>query len=334
MRPHRLIFVLAVAAACAGLRTIGAMQALPKVGADADITHFGIVTPDIDRTIREFVRVMGFPTPQVSEYPVDMPDGRKAVTRVAAVSMPNFRLELLQPMGKIGPYYEHLQAFGLGIQHTAFNVTASIEELRKGMEQKGGRWVLGAPNGSFAYVDFRPTLGTTFELVRGTGAPGPNPPAIPTDGSLPPLAALPVSHIGFAVTDFDRVAQGFADVLGISAPKAIDYKDSQYPPNSKWNPSAPLRLGLWPQKNAGVELIQSVGGPTPWSEYVQTQKGTAAQHVAINVGDRMDEMIKDLQAKGGQWTNGKPGGNYAYLDFMNTLGLVLELNGTSKSAAK
>ena len=33
------------------------------------------------------------------------------------------------------------------------------------------------------------------------------------------------------------------------------------------------------------------------------------------------------------WTNDKPGGNYAYLDFMDTLGLVFELNGTSKSAA-
>jgi hypothetical protein len=67
---------------------------------------------------------------------------------------------------------------------------------------------------------------------------------------------------------------------------------------------------------------------------VQKQKGTAAQHVAINVGDRMDEMIRDLQAKGGTWTNGKAGGAYAYLDFTDTLGFVLELNGTSKSAAK
>jgi hypothetical protein len=83
----------------------------------------------------------------------------------------------------------------------------------------------------------------------------------------------------------------------------------------------------------GVEVIESVGRPTPWSEYVQRQKGTAAQHLAINVGNRMDETIRDLTAKGGAWTNGKPGGNYAYLDFMDTLGIIFELNGTSKSAA-
>ncbi len=84
----------------------------------------------------------------------------------------------------------------------------------------------------------------------------------------------------------------------------------------------------------GLELIESVGGPTPWSEYVARHKGTAAQHLAINVGDKMDEMIRDLRAKGGKWTNGKTGGAYAYLDFMDTLGLIFELNGTSKSAGK
>ena len=46
----------------------------------------------------------------------------------------------------------------------------------------------------------------------------------------------------------------------------------------------------------------------------------------------MDELIRDLQSKGGKWTNGKPGGNYAYLDFTDTLGLIFELNGTSKSS--
>ncbi len=334
MRVGRWVAVLTVVAASVGFRATGTMQAPPKVGGDVEVTHFGIVTRDIDATLREFTRVMGFPVAPVSQYPIDMPDGRKAVTRMAALSFPNFRLEILQPIDQHGPYHDHLQQFGMGIQHTAFNITAgNIEELKQGMEQKGGRWVLGAPKGTFAYLSFRPTLGTTFELVRGTGAAGPVAPPVPSDGSLPPLAALPVTHIGFAVKDFDAAAREFADVLGVTAPRAMDYKDSQYPPGAAWNPSAYLRLGTWRQKNIGIELIQSVGRPTPWSEFVEQQRGTAAQHIAISVGDRMDEMIKDLQAKGGTWTNGRPGGNYAYLDFMKTLGLVLELNGTSKSAA-
>jgi hypothetical protein len=143
---------------------------------------------------------------------------------------------------------------------------------------------------------------------------------------------LNVTHVGFAVTDASAVGARFGDALGIAAPKVIDYKDSQYPPDAKWNKSAYVRLAVWNQGGTGMELIESVGGPTPWSEFVARQKGPSAQHIAIDVGNRMDETIADLLAKGGRWTNGKPGGNYAYLDFTDTLGLIFELNGTSKSA--
>ena len=37
--------------------------------------------------------------------------------------------------------------------------------------------------------------------------------------------------------------------------------------------------------------------------------------------------------KGWRWTIGKPGGNYAYVDFQETLGVVFELNGTSRATA-
>src|SRR5262249_38461823 len=167
--------------------------------------------------------------------------------------------------------------------------------------------------------------------ARGAAPAAPPPP--PRGGvAPPPLAALPVTHVGFAASDTAAATGAFAKVLGIMPPKVNEYKDSQYPPDSKWNMSAYLRLAFWNQGGTGLEFIESVGGPTPWSEFVKLQKGTAAQHIAINVGTRMDEMIRDLQAKGGKWTNGKPGGGYAYLDFQDTLGLVFELNGTSKSA--
>ena len=81
-------------------------------------------------------------------------------------------------------------------------------------------------------------------------------------------------------------------------------------------------------------VIESAGGPTPWSDFLQKHKGNTVQHVSVGVGDQMDEQIADLQKKGGTWTNGKPGGAYAYLDFADTLGLIFELNGSSKSAAK
>jgi hypothetical protein len=190
--------------------------------------------------------------------------------------------------------------------------------------------VLGTNGGNFAYVDLSPMLGTTLEVIHtAPAAPGPS---AAVGDPAPAIATLPVGHVGVAATDATAVVNNYARLLGIPTPRVIEYKDAQYPPDTKWSSSAFLRLASWNQGGIGVEIIESVGEPTPWSEYVKHHKGTAAQHLAITVGNRMDEMIKALVAKGGTWTNGKPGGNYAYLDFSSTLGLVFELNGTSKSA--
>lgn len=299
------------------------------------VTHVGVVVTDLDAALREYVRVMGFEMPKPMTYPGPMPDGRKAEMKFATFTMPNFNIEVVQPLNSQGPYYEHLQAHGMSIQHVGLAITETghIDELRAGLEQNGGRWVLGSKGGKFAYVGFEPTLGTTLELVESSAMNGAKaPPAAPGD-AVPPLGTLPVSHVGFAAKSTAAAVDRFATILGITPAAVRDYKDSQYPPNTTWNPAAYLRLAFWNQGGMGIEIIESVGGPTPWSEYVQRQKGTAVQHIALNVGNRMDETIRDLVAKGGKWTNGKPGGNYAYVDFMDTLGLIFELNGTSTSTS-
>jgi catechol 2,3-dioxygenase-like lactoylglutathione lyase family enzyme len=329
---HRVkLFVLATAVAVVpGL--VPTVTTQSGALAAARVTHVGVVVPDMDAAVREYVRVMGFPMPTINQYPIPVPDGRSADFKLATFRMPNFFIEVIQPVNNIGPYYEHLHEHGMSIQHMGLAVPGegSVDDLRGGLEHEGGRWVLGSKGGNYAYVDLDSMLGTTLEVIHtapaaaGTSA-APNDPA-------PALATLPVGHVGIAATNATAVANNYARLLGIPTPRVIEYKDAQYPPGTKWSRSAFLRLASWNQGGIGVEIIESVGEPTPWSEYVTRHKGTAAQHLAINVGDRMNEMIKALVAKGGTWTNGKPGGNYAYLDFSSTLGLVFELNGTSKSA--
>lgn len=330
---HVLRFVVVTAAALLVLRATASTQR--GALAAGRVSHVGVVTPNIEATLQQYGRVMGFPVPKVNTYPIPMPDGRKAEFKLATLYMPNFFIELNEPVNHVGPYYEHLQAYGMSIQHMGLAVPGegSIDGERSTLEQQGGRWVLGEKGSHFAYVNFQPMLGTTLEVIHDTTKPGPAPP-LPAGDAVPPLGALPVTHVGFAATDATAVVGGFAKVLGIMSPRVTEYKDSQYPLAATWNRSATLRLASWNQGGMGVEVIESVGGPTPWSEYVTRQKGAAAQHLAINVGNRMDEMIRDLVAKGGKWTNGKHGGSYAYLDFMDTLGLVFELNGTSKSGGK
>jgi catechol 2,3-dioxygenase-like lactoylglutathione lyase family enzyme len=314
---------------------LGAPRPMAERASDlstAQVNHVGIVVTDVDAAVQQFVRVMGFAPAKPMTISVPMPDGRKAEIKFATLFMPNFHIEVVQPLNHQGPYYEHYQKHGMSIQHMGLAIpdASHVDELRAGLEQNGGQWTLGSKGGTFAYVGFEQTLGTSFELVTDRTAPAPPKPA---GDALPPLASLPVTHVGLAAVSAAAAVDTFVKILGNQPPAFRDYKDAQYPPDAKWNPSAYLRLAFWNQGGMGIEVIESVGGPTPWSEYVQRQKGTAVQHVAINVGNRMDEMIRDLVAKGGRWTNGKAGGNYAYLDFMDTLGLIFELNGTSRQAS-
>ncbi len=336
MRQLRVGLLIAVAGAIVGFQGPVRMrgQELPLIGLSTP-THVGIVVPNMEEAIQHYVRVMGFTAPLKPPVasPRSMPNGQKTEIKYVPFRMPNFQIDLIEPVGKVGPYYDHLQRFGMSIHHIGFNVTGDVDAMRAALEQKGGIWVLGMKGNVYTYVDFQSILGTTVEMVNtpGGGANGPPPPTPAAGALLPPLGSLRVPHIGFAVTDTDAVARGFAHVFGIQPPRVVDYKDSQYPPDSAWNRDAYLRLTSWKQGDLGMELIASVGAPTPWSEYLKKAKGSLGHHIALDVGDRMDETIRDLQAKGGKWTNGKVGGNYAYLDFMDTLGLVFELNGTSKS---
>lgn len=304
---------------------------------NARASHVGVVVPDIETAIGEYVRVMGFPAVKSAQPMITMPDGSTAQIKSAGLRFSNFAVELVQPVSPAGPYHRHLQAYGMSVQHLGLVVPGqgSVDEVRRALEQQGGRRIYGPDGGTYADIDFLPTLGTTtIELNRGSSAvPQLSLSAAPGD-ALPPLAALKVTHVGFGASDVAQVSSGFAKLLGIAAPKVNEYKDAQYPPDAKWSKSAYLRIAFLNHDPIGVglEFIESVGGPTPWSEFIRAKKGTAVQHLAINVGDKMDEYIRDLVAKGGKWTNGKPGGGYAYLDFSNTLGLVFELNGTSRSA--
>lgn len=302
--------------------------------AGAKVNHIGIATPDIEKTIREYRRVMGFGEVKATTIPLPLPDGRKAEIKLATFYMPNFHIELTQPVSQYGPYHDHLRAHGLSIMHVGTVVegpNGSVDAMRQALEAKGGTWTLGEKGSFYAFVDLGKSIGTTIEIGKQNPQRGAAP-AVPPGDALPPLGALPATHVGWAAADAAAASAAMAGIFGAPAPKLMDYKDSQYPPNHRWNVAAPLRIGFHNQ-GVGLEFIESVGGPTPWSDFVGIHKGSAPQHLAINVGDRIDEQIADLQKRGGKWTNGKPGGGYAYLDFSDVLGLIFELNGTSKSAA-
>ena len=56
---------------------------------------------------------MGFAPPAVNDVSIDAPNGQKVTFKLATVYMPNFYIELVQPVSKNGPYAEHWQKHGI-----------------------------------------------------------------------------------------------------------------------------------------------------------------------------------------------------------------------------
>ena len=132
--------------------------------AAARVSHIGVIVPDMDVALRHYARVMGFPMAKANTVAVPMPDGRKAEIRLATLYMPNFYIELTQPVNAIGPYHDHQQAQGMSIQHIGLVVPGpdGVDDVRGALEQQGGRWTLGAKGAPFAFINFQPPLGTNY----------------------------------------------------------------------------------------------------------------------------------------------------------------------------
>src|SRR5437773_1891074 len=84
-----------------------------QIGPSSPVTHVGVVTSNLEETARQYTRVMGFAPPAINDVTVEAPAGEKVTFKLATVYMPNFFIELIQPIGNNGPYAEHLQKFGM-----------------------------------------------------------------------------------------------------------------------------------------------------------------------------------------------------------------------------
>jgi len=134
-------------------------------------------------------------------------------------------------------------------------------------------------------------------------------------------------QVAVVVKDIEKSAKAYADVLGVPVPKC-ELTDSVEKAHTLYRgqPSkAQAKLAFIELQNIVIELIEPVGGPSTWRDFLET-KGEGVHHIAFEVKD-MDKRIADLKLKGlpliqsGDYT----GGRYAYLDGTAKLALILEL---------
>jgi methylmalonyl-CoA/ethylmalonyl-CoA epimerase len=136
-----------------------------------------------------------------------------------------------------------------------------------------------------------------------------------------------VTQIGVVVKDIEKSAKAYAEILGVPVPvwELTDPVEKAHTLYLGRSSSARAKLAFIQFPNLVVELIEPVGGPSTWQNFLET-KGEGVHHIAFEVKD-MDKRLAELKAKGvpliqrGDYT----GGRYSYVDATAQLGLILEL---------
>lgn len=136
-----------------------------------------------------------------------------------------------------------------------------------------------------------------------------------------------VTQIGVVVKDIEKSAKAYAEILGVPVPawELTDPVEKAHTFYHGQSSSARAKLAFIQLPNIVVELIEPVGGPSTWQNFLET-KGEGVHHIAFEVKN-MDKRLAELKAKGvpliqrGDYT----GGRYSYVDATAQLGLILEL---------
>lgn len=136
-----------------------------------------------------------------------------------------------------------------------------------------------------------------------------------------------VCQVGLVVRDIERSARAYADLLGVEVP-AWSMTDPEEVAHTRYlgQPSrAQAKLAFFRLGSVSLELIEPVGGPSTWQEFLQT-RGEGVHHIAFEIED-MAEQVSLLAehdmplVQRGDYT----GGEYAYIDSAAQLGVILEL---------
>ncbi len=134
-------------------------------------------------------------------------------------------------------------------------------------------------------------------------------------------------QIAIVVRDIEAAAKRYADVFGVEVPTPIETGTADKT-NIRFRgqpTTARAKLAFFKMGQVSLELIEPMGGPSTWKEFLDSH-GEGVHHIAFRV-EGMDDVLTYLNGKGlptaqrGDYT----GGRYAYVDADKMLGVNLEL---------
>lgn len=136
-----------------------------------------------------------------------------------------------------------------------------------------------------------------------------------------------ICQVGLIVRDIERSAEVYSQVFGLPKPDIIitDPPEIAKTRYREEPTDARAKLAFFDMGQVSLELIEPIGGPSTWQEFLD-EKGEGVHHIAFRIKGT-DRAVAFLEGKDigvvqqGHYT----GGMYTYMDSAPLLGTVLEL---------
>ena len=134
-------------------------------------------------------------------------------------------------------------------------------------------------------------------------------------------------QVGIIVGDIEESDKTWADFLGVEVPGISVASSHELNPTQYMSEGtdAEAKLAFINLGNITIELIQPLGEPSTWADYLK-EEGEGIHHIAFDIKD-MDSRIAEFEAFGipliqhGGWETGE----YGYMDGRGKLGVIIEL---------
>jgi methylmalonyl-CoA/ethylmalonyl-CoA epimerase len=150
---------------------------------------------------------------------------------------------------------------------------------------------------------------------------------MPEKKTVPPLQSAILCQIGFVARDAGRVARKLADITGMTPGEPVLTDGAEKArTNFRGKPSsARAKLIFFNMGQVSIEIIEPVGGPSTWSEFLD-KHGEGVHHIAFTVKSTK-KTAEGLSAYGIPTVQSGvfEGGSYVYCEAEKELGVILEL---------
>jgi catechol 2,3-dioxygenase-like lactoylglutathione lyase family enzyme len=111
-----------------------------------------------------------------------------------------------------------------------------------------------------------------------------------------PFALPPLAHVGIVVADLERAAADYERHWGVTTEQVQDLALDDARLHGK-QAGTSARYGFINTGAAQIELIQPLGAPSPYTEFLEKNGGDGVHHLAYIV-DGIDPVLKHLREVG------------------------------------